>query len=260
MRTEKRCLTCEDFTPDELDRNRDPLPPKAFASWGDCRKTGARMKDSWAIKPCSQVAVVRALLPNLYAFLLVKVFVLTVSLDSTFQSILLLSKIVLMLALSPHLDSLRFSYAKDIDQLLLSIPPNPFVCWLSEETFQKNLQVCHTHYLEQITLNRNDDYIVEDSSSLEAFQLQENLLLSPKVHHRKSLTLPTQAPPLLHKSMFFHDAQLSKNTNQHRLAQPRNVRKLRLPTYQSWMRNQPFNLFGEWMPKGTKRVTEQEGR
>lgn len=45
---EKRCLSCGNFTPDDLDLEGEPLPLTSFSAYGVCKKQVKRIRESWA--------------------------------------------------------------------------------------------------------------------------------------------------------------------------------------------------------------------
>ena len=46
--SQKRCLNCQNYIPDDLDIQGEFLPKGTFSSSGVCQLTDTRMKDGWA--------------------------------------------------------------------------------------------------------------------------------------------------------------------------------------------------------------------
>ena len=46
--SQKRCLNCQDYEPDDRDIQGDFLSKGTFASSGDCLITNTRRRDGWA--------------------------------------------------------------------------------------------------------------------------------------------------------------------------------------------------------------------
>ena len=46
--SQKRCLNCQDYKPDEKDLHGEPIPPGRFCYSGVCQRTNTRKEDGWA--------------------------------------------------------------------------------------------------------------------------------------------------------------------------------------------------------------------